>query len=245
MENVAGPSATPIKDVDPETVTPPARDAVNYAEAAELRVWVNRLAVRKDPKLDGVRLAIMPENKRLTPTGKVSDHQDGVVLRGTYFVDHWYEVKTGTGQTGWVFGGGVVKPGEVKAIQPAPDRISEPMFGDYDLTKWEKIEEGPEKDAGDFDVHRVVYKNVDRLLTIRRGKGEYAYFTEQTLSNLDGDPLKTRKLTYSNGAGEISEVVVDHTGSRPETYTRRVQTDIPYQQAGGMVERLTGGWTES
>lgn len=84
------------------TETKPERGPVQFETA------VADLRLRETPGEKGVIVATLPKGARLEDLGEVSDFTTRVTLRGITFDEPWIKVKTSTGQTGWVYGGGLI-----------------------------------------------------------------------------------------------------------------------------------------
>jgi len=84
------------------TETKPQRGPVQFETA------VADLRLRETPGEKGVIVATLPKGARLEDLGEVSDFTTRVTLRGITFDEPWIKVKTSTGQTGWVYGGGLI-----------------------------------------------------------------------------------------------------------------------------------------
>lgn len=84
------------------TETKPERGPVQFETA------VADLRLRETPGEKGVIVATLPKGAQLEDLGEVSDFTTRVTLRGITFDEPWIKVKTSTGQTGWVYGGGLI-----------------------------------------------------------------------------------------------------------------------------------------
>lgn len=69
---------------------------------------VSDLRMRETPGEKGVIVATLPKGAKLEDLGEVSDFTTRVTLRGITFDEPWIKVKTSSGQTGWVYGGGLI-----------------------------------------------------------------------------------------------------------------------------------------
>ena len=187
----------------------------------------------------------------MTTTGKVSPNQHTVVLRGVAYQDNWYQVTTADGVTGWVFGGAIRAEGEEKGNKPFDEKkFTLPYFGTFDLSEWKEVSATDEA-GGDAEINTRVFERGGRVLKIEKTTvGEYGYTDTHTLS-LDGEPERTRTLTFSVNPGNdgqdhrylLEERVVDHLATPPVTRLRRQTLNEHYFTLGRPV-MVNGVWVE-
>lgn len=71
-------------------------------------VWIDQLRVRTHPTLESSVVAELKAGDTLYYLYERTVHQDMIILRDSTFRRPWLKVNTKAGQTGWVFGGGVI-----------------------------------------------------------------------------------------------------------------------------------------
>lgn len=76
--------------------------------AVQFETAVADLRLRETPGEKGTIVATLPKGAKLDDLGEVSDFTTRVTLRGITFDEPWIKVKTPGGQTGWVYGGGLL-----------------------------------------------------------------------------------------------------------------------------------------
>ena len=73
-----------------------------------IETTVDQLRVRENPNLDSNVIELLNEGEKLIFLGLVSSKSYKVNLRGKTFHEPFYKVRTFSGKTGWVYGGGVL-----------------------------------------------------------------------------------------------------------------------------------------
>lgn len=86
----------------------------------KLYAWVDQLRVRATADKKSEIVEEIAEGGALTFLEEKSDFTEKINLRGTLFNEPWLKVKTASGKTGWVYGGGV------KFYAPIVDQSSSP-----------------------------------------------------------------------------------------------------------------------
>ena len=73
----------------------------------QIYTWINKLRMRAEPNTESAVIAELPEGEALTFLDEKTDFTQKINIRGTVMDEPWLKVRTKTGQTGWVYGGGV------------------------------------------------------------------------------------------------------------------------------------------
>ncbi len=76
-------------------------------EPIEMYAWVDQLRMRALPALGSRVIAEVPEGDTLQYLHEATVRSTKLNLRGKDFNRPWIKVKTTSGKTGWVYGGGV------------------------------------------------------------------------------------------------------------------------------------------
>ena len=216
------------------------------AAGSKLTAWVDGLFVRAQPEKSGTIVAQVRSNAPLEFTGKRSDSEETIVLRGMAFSEPWLEVRTEDGQEGWVFGGAVQRPGETKGTgYQSESSFDYPKFGSFDLSGWES-EPAYESGGGDAATTIQVFSNGDRRLAVKRTDlGDRGYERLYTLTTAGGKLLKTRSfIVTTDPEPGITETVTDYANDPPRVYTRRQKLSQHFAQLNGRPEIATGDWKE-
>ncbi len=225
---------------------PPAPATPPLAAGDKVNAWVDGLFVRAQPNKTGTIVAQVRAGTALEFTGKRSDTEETIVLRGMAFAQPWLEVRTAEGQQGWVFGGAVQRSGERKGngFQSA-QQFDFPDFGSFDLRNWEQ-QPAQETAGGDATITLTVYeKNGQRLAVKETETGEHGYERLYTLTTSGGKLLKTRKFTFAaEPSPQLTEVVTDY-GQAPPRVRRRTQPLSQHVlQLNGRPELAVGTWED-
>ena len=240
--------ATSSSATDPIVATPDPEPAATSVAPTVLVPWVDQLNMRDEPSTSGKVVAKLPIRSELTVTGNESEKAETIVLRGVAYTDRWYEVMTTDDQKGWVFGGAVRNPDEIKGNAPLNDKqINFPIFGAYNLDKWDLIQPATTTAGGDAETVTTKYRD-DRgqILTIEKTTvGEYGY-TDRYVLESGQDYLKVRELTFTTNLGdpdgthELTERVEDYLNS--EVYVRSQQIDKHYMSLNAYPRMVRGEW---
>lgn len=101
------------------TVTSPMA-ATSKSEVALYTAVMNDLRVREQANLTANVTEKIRFGEILTGTGEISAHKDSAMINEMPYKEPWYAIKTPSGKSGWVFGGGIqaIYKGEAKE---APD----------------------------------------------------------------------------------------------------------------------------
>ena len=225
-----GGDGEPAITTAPEAIITTTSEPAPPAPNNERYTWVDNLNLRDAPSLRGKVLTKLSTSERLMLTGEQSGSTETIVLRGGLYEEPWYEVETGAGVKGWVFGGALKAAGERKGNAPLSLlKFNHPRFGHYDLSSWEKLSSEPFK-GGDIVGTLTTYRGNGERMTLREYGSEYGYGIEYQRLNLKGDPLQTRTLFYDNISSELSEEVVSYLEEPKEVYRRVQKVNKPYQQ---------------
>ena len=242
-------TTTKTEGITPESSDPqrPEEPTTSVAPTV-LQPWVDQLNMRDKPSTSGKVIAKLPIRSELTVTGNESDREETIVLRGVAYTDRWYEVMTTDDQTGWVFGGAVRHPDEIKGNkEPNDQRIDFPIFGVYDLTKWELTQPTTTTTGGDATTETTIYKDdTGQRLTIEKTSvGEYGY-SERYVVESGQDFVKVRELDFTvdldgNNQHELTETVDDYLNSK--RYVRSQTINKHFMQLNARPRMARGAWT--
>ena len=83
-------------------------DDLAYYEEELAYVWVNNLRMRGAPYLSAESYHMIPEGEFVTIIEGPTSHTTEIELRGNDYDAPWYKVETENGESGWVFGGGII-----------------------------------------------------------------------------------------------------------------------------------------
>lgn len=217
-----------------------------YTEGEVVTAWVDGLFVRAQPQQGSEIVTQVAANTPLTYTGEASEAPEVLMLRGVVFEEPWLQVRTATGEQGWVYGGAVQRRGEERGDgYRSATRFAFPHFGTYDLTGWKQL---PGTEASTENARRVrsVYEKDDQRLAIQRTEvGRYGYETNYVLTNTEGKERKVRTLVFEvEPRYRLIETVTDYTLSPPIRYRRSQLMPRHYSQLDAVPEMATGEWTE-
>lgn len=210
-----------------------------------LYTWVDGLNVRDQPTTKGKTVARVKPNEPLTFTGETSLTSETIVLRGVAYHEPWMKISTADKKDGWVFGGAVKEKEELKGNASISDSKFEfPVFGFYDLSKWEEVSRDDEGTGGDAESENVTYRLEDRMLKITKTDvGEYGNMKSYTLLDKAGNVLKERNFDFSaDGEFKLTEMVIDHTDIPAKRYTRSQVLDKHLMKLNARPEMVLGNW---
>ncbi|MFK8161995.1 MAG: SH3 domain-containing protein [Lewinella sp.] len=231
------------KTPKPAEFAPKPPPAGSYSAGDVLYPWVDQLNVREAPNTAAKRVGKALRGQPVTLSGEKTDNKETIVLRGVAYDDHWLKVTTKEKIEGWVFAGALKREVELKGNTTNSDtRFSYPVFGDYDLSKWEKTSE-TDDGGGDAESITTTYKKDDQLLKINRTDvGEYGYYSTFILTNTKGDLLKSRNFNFEvDPELLIRETVIDYLSMKE--YVRSQPMSKHFMQLNERPQMVTGEWT--
>lgn len=228
---------------------PPAEPAepVTPAEPAEeiLYTWVDGLNVRDQPSTKGTTVARVKPNEPLTFTGERSSKPETIVLRGVAYHEPWLKITTADRKDGWVYGGAVKRKDQLKGNASLSDTKFEfPVFGYYDLSKWEEIGNTDAGTGGDAESETITYRSEDQMLKITKTEvGDYGYSNTYELLDKAGNTLKERSFDFGTDPElKITETVIDYTDIPAKKYTRAQVLDKHFMMLNARPEMVRGNW---
>lgn len=222
----------------------PAPDAVAATEEI-LYTWVDGLNVRDQPSTKGKTVARVKPNEPLTFTGERSPKPETIVLRGVAYHEPWLKITTADRKDGWVFGGAVKRKDQLKGNAALSDTKFEfPVFGFFDLSKWEEMTRNNDGTGGDAEAETVTYRSDDQMLKITKSDmGDYGYFNTYELLDKAGNTLKERTFRFDvDPEPMVTETVIDHTDIPAKMYTRSQVLDKHFAMLNARPEMAMGNW---
>ncbi len=238
----ANPPIAPT-DVLQDTLSPDSPPPP-LAKGDQLTAWVDGLFIRADPDKQSEILLQLSEGTPLTYTGRASDLEETIVLRGTAFREPWLEVLTTDSIQGWVFAGALQRPGETKGMgYRGPERFEFAHFGAYDLADWTPID-SRESSGGDAESIISVYDRAGERLTVRQtDMGDYGYERVYTLTDTAGNVLRTREFRFeTDPAPNLVEIVTDFERTPPRQYRRTQALSQNLNALAARPEMAYGPW---
>jgi hypothetical protein len=128
-------------------------------EAPDLVANIDYLRVRKTPGQNGEIIATLSKGDKVKDLGEVSSFTTRVQLRGIWFDEPWIKVQTESGETGWVFAGGLNFA--MERSNALTDRLMEirlqTLFG-KDLAKSIEAYRASFRKAGSSEAFAAVYQ---------------------------------------------------------------------------------------
>lgn len=191
-------------------------------EAKEiLYPWVDQLSIRDAPNRTGKVVARVGSNDELTFTGKKSEQNETIVLRGVAYEEPWLEVFTKDKKEGWVFGGAVKKKGEKKGNPIINDtQFYFENFGSYNLKDWDK-KSIKDESGGDAEILVILYQRGEQFLEITKSDGgEYGYSRTYKVMDASKQTLLERILEFQIDPFKLTETVTDFTIKPARIYSR-------------------------
>lgn len=176
--------------------------AVQPHEVVMMTSMVDYLRVRGEALRDAEVVSSLREGEAVLWTGAVSTFTDTVVLRGKQIIAPWYEVKTFSGASGWIFSGALEKwtfgrnlpyvecanafnQGDFSSFYPCLDGISQTLSGPEHVMA---------NQAG-LRLRLQDGKTIQLVNKLQPGKGYQAY---QYLGEID--PVYIVKKNTSDGS---------------------------------------------
>lgn len=209
-----------------------------------LFAWVGKVNVRSAPRTTAGIVARVPDREPLYFQGRRSPEKTSVLLRAKVYHEPWLEVKTSSGQTGWVFGGAVKQPAEDKGNRPvSATRLDFPYFGRYNLNNWTLLEESSDS-GGDVVTRRKRYQDGPRIMTVSvTDMGGYGYEYQWQLGDIEGHILLDRQLSLrADPEWVLTEKVVNHIAEPPTEHFRTQTLAVPPAVLGGHPLLVNAPW---
>jgi hypothetical protein len=240
-----GGEGTTTAEGNGEPTPDPLASEPNIPAEEILYTWVDGLNVRDQPSTKGTTVARVKPNEPLTFTGEKSPESETIVLRGVAYHEPWFKITTADKKDGWVFGGAVKRKDQLKGNATLSDTKFEfPVFGYYDLGKWEQVARNNDGTGGDAESETITYRSEDQLLKITKVEvGEYGYNNAYELLDKAGNTLKERTFEFAvDPELKITETVIDHTDTPAKRYTRSQVLDKHFMMLNERPEMVLGNW---
>lgn len=209
-----------------------------------MEVWGIESNLRREPSTDGAVVLSVPFGERLELVAAPTETTSTIVIRGKVYQEPWLNVKTSTGETGWVYGGTVKLPGQRKGNAfPAAGIVNFHYFGNANLSEWELLYVDTEGE--EVDQETKVYRNGELLLELTDySVGEFTYGTTQKLMDADRKVLMERSFTFeTDPTFTLTETASNYKSEPAEHFRRTQEIDQHYYQLNDRPLMVNGKWT--
>jgi hypothetical protein len=93
-----------LTEIDKEIIKTSKEKKIVDNENKRLKITVDNLRVRTSPYLDAEKIENLPLNSKVEFLNEKSDKKITVTIKGKEINEYWYQIKTPSGNIGWIHG---------------------------------------------------------------------------------------------------------------------------------------------